>query len=229
MWSNMMTGDAEFIESVDHPSFGLHLDQMNLVSQDNYHNTTELINRTFDLLGRHAVSVHLKDITCDFKHMFLKYDEVLICDGVMYYNTYLNRRVTLGEDTPCYCEYLSDESDYLVNFSRLHALAKNAGVVVFNRRAAAAGSPKRMQLPGNHAAVNMKGSCGDIRCVVAHQKCDSRGNFVGSSQTAHNRTAHVDLLLPIIAPGLRNGAGTIDSGAINQPVKRNRAFGNSPA
>ena len=118
---------ADFIAKVDHPSFGLHLDQMNLMSQEYFHHSTDLINTTFDLLSDYAVSVHLKDIGWDYSHMFLKYDEVLIGDGVMDYDTYLKRLSTLDEDTPCYCEHLSSEEEYLTNFTRLHALADKAG------------------------------------------------------------------------------------------------------
>ena len=66
----------EFIDSVGHPSFGLHLDQMNMVDQAHFFDTTTLINKTFDLLAEKVVSVHLKDIREVFSHMFLKWDEV---------------------------------------------------------------------------------------------------------------------------------------------------------
>ena len=117
-----------FIDSVDHPSFGLHLDQMNMVNQANYFNTTDLINRTFDLLADKVASVHLKDIRCDHSHMFLKWDEVHIGDGVMDYDTYLTRLARLPVDTPCYCEHFPEERDYTLSFARLHEFARRAGV-----------------------------------------------------------------------------------------------------
>jgi len=112
-----------FIDSVDHPRFGLHLDQMNVVSQSSFYNTTALIERTFDLLADVAVSAHLKDVQCDHRHMFLKYDEVNIGDGVMDYQTYLTRLAALPPDLPCYCEHMAEERDYALNFARLHHLA----------------------------------------------------------------------------------------------------------
>ena len=118
----------EFIDSVGHPAFGLHLDQMNMVSQQDYFNTTALINTTFDLLAHKVWSVHLKDIRCDYKHLFLKWDEVYIGDGVMDYDTYLKRLAKLPPDTPCFCEHMAEERDYAVNFARLHRLAGKAGV-----------------------------------------------------------------------------------------------------
>lgn len=117
-----------FIDSVGHPAFGLHLDQMNMVNQRYFHDTTTLINLTFDLLADRVVSVHLKDIRCDFRHMFLKWDEVHIGDGVMDYDTYLRRLAALPVDTPCFCEHMAEERDYAMNFARLHALAAKAGV-----------------------------------------------------------------------------------------------------
>lgn len=117
-----------FIDRVGHPAFGLHLDQMNLVGQEHFFDTTALIDKTFALLADKVFSVHLKDIRCDFRHMFLKWDEVLIGDGVMDYQTYLKRLAELDADTPCYCEHLTAEGDFAVCFARLHHLAGKAGV-----------------------------------------------------------------------------------------------------
>lgn len=122
-----------FIDSVDHPRFGLHLDQMNMVSFADFYNTTDLINRTFDLLGDYARSVHLKDIGWDYAHMFLKWDEVYVGDGVMDYDTYLKRLAQLPADTPCYCEHMNEESDYALNFERLHERADRVGVRFLRR------------------------------------------------------------------------------------------------
>jgi sugar phosphate isomerase/epimerase len=124
-----------FIDRVGHPRFGLHLDQMNMVSQASFYHTTDLIHRTFDLLADVAASVHLKDVRCDATHMFLKWDEVPIGDGVMDYGTYLTCLAELPPDTPCYCEHMPDERDYAVNFARLHYLADQAGVRFLRRKA----------------------------------------------------------------------------------------------
>jgi sugar phosphate isomerase/epimerase len=117
----------EFIDFVDHPMFGVHLDQMNMVSQATFYHTTELINRTFDLLADHVASVHLKDVRWDYEHMFLKWDEVHIGEGVMDYQTLLNRISELPADTSCFCEHMAEERDYALNFARLHQLAREAG------------------------------------------------------------------------------------------------------
>jgi sugar phosphate isomerase/epimerase len=125
----------EFIDSVAHPRFGLHLDQMNMIDQVHFYRTTELINRTFDLLSPWVASVHLKDMRCDHSHMFLKWDEVNIGDGVMDYGTYLRRLAGLDEDTPCFCEHMEEERDYALNFARLHQLAAREGVSFLRRGA----------------------------------------------------------------------------------------------
>jgi len=123
----------EFINSVDHPAFGLHLDQMNMISHKDFYNTRDLINRTFNLLAEKVVSVHLKDIRWDFRHMFLKWDEVYIGDGVMDYEVYLKCLAELPLDTPCYCEHMTEERDYALNFSRLQYLAEKVGVRFLKR------------------------------------------------------------------------------------------------
>ena len=133
-----------FIDSVGHPAFGLHLDQMNLVSQSNFYCTTELINATLDLLADKVAAVHLKDIRHDPGHMFLKWDEVHIGDGVMDYDTYLKRLARLPEDTPCFCEHWSKEEDYILNFQRLQELTGKAGVRFLRRNEPAQDKPAQV-------------------------------------------------------------------------------------
>ncbi len=123
-----------FLDSVDHPSLGLHLDQMNMVSQSTFYDTTSLINTTFDLLADRVVSVHFKDVACDFDHMFLKWDEVYVGDGVMDYVTYLRRCAELPSDTPSFCEHMADEQDFALNFARLHYRADQAGMRFVRRK-----------------------------------------------------------------------------------------------
>jgi sugar phosphate isomerase/epimerase len=121
------------IDSIDHPRFGLHLDQMNLVSHATFYKTTELINTTFALLADKVHSVHLKDIAWDYSQNVLHWNEVYIGDGVMDYDTMLKRLATLPADMPCFCEHFTKEEDYAICFARLHHLAKNAGVAFQGR------------------------------------------------------------------------------------------------
>jgi len=123
----------EFLNSVGHPALALHLDQMNMVDQRSFFDTTSLIERTFELLADKVAAAHLKDIRCDHTHMFLKWDEVPIGDGVLDYGTYLRRLAELPADTPCFCEHMQEERDYALCFTRLHQLADKAGVRFLRR------------------------------------------------------------------------------------------------
>jgi sugar phosphate isomerase/epimerase len=125
-----------FLDEVDHPYVGLHLDQMNMITQQTLFKTTELIERTFRLLSDRIVSVHLKDLRCDHRHMFLKYDECAIGDGVMDYGAYLRALGGLHPDMPCYLEHMSEERDYVMSIARLHWLARNEGLRFLPRAAA---------------------------------------------------------------------------------------------
>ena len=123
----------EFMDRVDHPRFGLHLDQMNMVSWETFYDTTGLIEQTFELLSDRVASVHLKDVAWDQHFMFIKWDEVLVGDGVMDYTTLLRKLAGLDADLPCFCEHLAGEDQYAENFRRLHERADAAGVP-FRRR-----------------------------------------------------------------------------------------------
>ncbi len=139
-WNNTFFYQPEdiraFIDAVGHPMLGLHLDQMNMVSQADYYRTTELIDRTFDLLAGNVYSVHLKDVLFTRgPGDFMAFKEVLIGEGAMDYRTYLRRLALLPADTPCYCEHLPAEADYAVNFARLRQLARAVGVEFIGRGA----------------------------------------------------------------------------------------------
>jgi sugar phosphate isomerase/epimerase len=137
---------AEFMASISHPSFGFHLDQMNMVDQRSYFHTTELIDTTFDLLASYIRGVHLKDILWDWEFMFLKFDEVLIGDGVLDYATLLQHLSRLPPDMPALCEHLETEGEYAMNFARVHALA------------AAGDSPFVLCVPAESAAAPAGGA-----------------------------------------------------------------------
>ena len=126
-------GCAELIEMVDHPDFGVHLDMMNMVSQTTYFHTTDLINRTFELLGDRILAAHLKDISWDWNYQFLKFDECIVGDGDMDYPAYVAHLAKMDVDFPCMCEHLEVENDYVVSFERLHQLAADLGTAWVGR------------------------------------------------------------------------------------------------
>jgi sugar phosphate isomerase/epimerase len=125
---------AECIQGVDHPMFGVHLDQMNMVDQYSYFDTTDLINRTFDLLSDHIGGVHMKDIRWDWEYLFMKFDEVLIGDGVLDYHTLLTRLRELPPDLPCLCEHMETEGEFAINFARVRSIAAEVGAEFLPRR-----------------------------------------------------------------------------------------------
>jgi sugar phosphate isomerase/epimerase len=117
-----------FLADVDHPALGLHLDLVNMVSRRTYFDTAGLAERTFASLSDRIVGAHLKDLRWDPAHMVIKWDEVLIGDGVLDYSAYLGGLARLDPDLACYCEHLPTEADYAENFARAHAAAERSGL-----------------------------------------------------------------------------------------------------
>jgi sugar phosphate isomerase/epimerase len=136
-WCNTFFYEPEdihdFLAMVDHPNLRFHLDLMNMVSQRSFHDTTGLVKRAFDLLADQVATVHLKDLRWDFEHLMLKWDEVLIGDGIIDYDAYLSRLARLPADTPCYCEHLGSQAEYAVNFTWLHEAAEHLGTGFLRR------------------------------------------------------------------------------------------------
>lgn len=126
---------ADLIERVDHPDFGIHLDMMNMISQDTFFDTSNLIDQTFELLGSKILAAHLKDLSWDWDHHFLKLDERIVGDGVMDYPKLIGHLSELGPDFPCMCEHLDTEPEYLIGFDRLHKLAADIGTAWLPRDA----------------------------------------------------------------------------------------------
>jgi sugar phosphate isomerase/epimerase len=124
---------AEFIASVDHPRLAMHLDLVNMVGRREYFDTGGLAERTFALLSDRIVGAHLKDLRWDPEYMALRWDEVLVGDGVMDYPTYLRELASLDPDLPCFCEHLPTEAEYAENFARLRRIAAAEGLLFLPR------------------------------------------------------------------------------------------------
>jgi sugar phosphate isomerase/epimerase len=125
---------AEFLASVGHPTLALHLDLVNMVDRRDYFDTAGLAERTFALLSDRIVGAHLKDLRWDPEYMALRWDEVLVGDGVMDYPALLRGLTALDADLTCLCEHLPTEADYGQNFARLHRAAGSAGLQFLPRR-----------------------------------------------------------------------------------------------
>ena len=126
----------EFLDSVGHPMVGFQADIVNMIALDTIFDTASLINRTFDLLSGYIHSAHIKDLRWDHRHLILKWDEVLIGEGVLDLSTYLRRLGELDPDTPCYCEHLADEASYAFNFARILEASQEIGLSFIPRREA---------------------------------------------------------------------------------------------
>jgi sugar phosphate isomerase/epimerase len=125
---------AEFFASVDDPRLALHLDLVNMVGRRDYFDTAGLAERTFALLCDRIVGAHLKDLRWDPEYMVLRWDEMLVGDGVIDYPAYLRGLAELDPDLPCFCEHLPSEGDYAENFARLHRVAASSGLRFRPRR-----------------------------------------------------------------------------------------------
>jgi hypothetical protein len=66
--------------------------------------------------------------------MALRWDEILVGDGVMDYPALLRGLAALDADLTCFCEHLPTEADYGKNFARLHRVAGSAGLRFLPRR-----------------------------------------------------------------------------------------------
>lgn len=125
-----------FLDDVDHPRLLVHLDLANMLTVKGFFESSAILDRTLELLDDRIAAVHLKDVAWDFSHLILKWDEVLIGDGIVDYGHLLSRIAGLPRDVSCYCEHLDGEAAYADNFSRVHAIATRAGVS-FARRSSA--------------------------------------------------------------------------------------------
>lgn len=116
-----------FLDDVGHPRVRLHLDLVNMVSRRSYFDTAGLAERTFALLSDRIAAAHLKDVRWIHEHMQIRWDEVMVGDGVMDLEAYLGGLETLDPDLPCFCEHLASEAEYVESFDRLHALTERIG------------------------------------------------------------------------------------------------------
>ncbi|MFC1735749.1 sugar phosphate isomerase/epimerase family protein [Candidatus Hydrogenedentota bacterium] len=113
-WTYPDTPDSylRLIEAVDHPSFAVHLDPVNLiVSPQQYFDNGALIRECFDKLGKWIVSCHAKDIILRNK-LSLHLDETIPGTGNLDYRTYLSQLRQLPGDVPIMLEHLSSMEEY---------------------------------------------------------------------------------------------------------------------
>jgi len=119
---------VELIQAVDRPSFGAHLDPLNLIiTPRQYFNTGALIRECFEKLGKWIVSCHAKDITLRNK-LSLHLDEVRLGTGNLDYKTYLTELNRLPRELPIMLEHLSSAEEYTLARDHLFRLGKDLGI-----------------------------------------------------------------------------------------------------
>lgn len=99
----------KLIEAVDRPSFGVHLDPVNLITSPRrfYHNA-EFLHECFAKLGPYIVSCHAKDVEM-VPHATVQINETYAGNGALDYGVYLWEIQKLDADVPLMIEHLNEE------------------------------------------------------------------------------------------------------------------------
>jgi sugar phosphate isomerase/epimerase len=121
------------IKAVDDSAVAVHLDPSNAVlNPRTFWNTTELINRCFDLLGQWVVSCHAKDLyygsMVQLRHV--NFVEVIPGRGVLDYRTFLTRADRVSPNLPVIMEHLPRAEDYAKGAAYIRSVASEIGVTV---------------------------------------------------------------------------------------------------
>ena len=120
---------CRLIEAIDHPGLAVHLDPTNAVRDAHlYYTTTDLLNRSFDLLGERIVSCHAKDIRQGPDPRTVSMFEVMPGRGTLDYRTYLTRIERLSPDMPLIIEHLDTEAEYAEAADYIRRVAREVGV-----------------------------------------------------------------------------------------------------
>ena len=115
-------------EAIDRGSFGVHLDISNMINcPQRYFEITEYIDRSFNLLGKMILSLHLKDISLSQK-MTVHLDEVQPGEGGMNFVRIFERAAGLDRDLPMIIEHLRSNEDYTSAFNYLRGVIDGAGL-----------------------------------------------------------------------------------------------------
>lgn len=117
------------IEAVERPEFAVHMDGVNLINgTDHYFSITAVIEESFEKLGPHIVSCHLKDILMDERALTVHLDEVLPGIGVFDIATYLKQIAALPHQPPVFLEHLETAEEYDRARAHVTEVARSIGV-----------------------------------------------------------------------------------------------------
>lgn len=124
------------IDAVDRPTFGVHMDAMNMHSIQDVYRSRQLIDEAFDLLAADVASVHAKDIYLNPDHGILQLEEVLPEDGSMDYDRYVQRLDELPDDVAVFTEHWETNEEFVETMHRLRTIAERNDIELIDRSAA---------------------------------------------------------------------------------------------
>lgn len=125
------------IDVVDRPSFGVHMDAMNMHSIQDVYRSERLIDEAFDLLADDIASVHAKDIHWNPDHGILQLEEVLPEDGSIDYDRYMQRLDELPDDVSVFTEHWETDEEFVETMRRLRTVAERNDIELVDRTAGA--------------------------------------------------------------------------------------------
>ncbi len=118
----------EVLDAVDSPWVRSDLDPANWITLKTIFRTGEAIDHMFDILGKHIVSGHAKDVTITNAHT-LHLPTASCGNGMLNFKTYIRRMETLNPEYPLIVEG-SNESELPKASMFLHQTAEELGIRV---------------------------------------------------------------------------------------------------
>lgn len=107
----------------------IQFDPVNLVSPENYHDTTSLLNECFNELGEHIISAHAKDVIWEKDKFTIHISEVAPGKGLLDYETFLLGMDRLGAHA-IQIEHLKEDSEIEEAGRFIKKVARRVGVTL---------------------------------------------------------------------------------------------------
>ena len=119
---------AALLKAVDHPSFRVHLDPVNIITSPwRFFNNRSVIKECFEKLGHAIVSCHGKDIVM-YPTFTVEIQECRPGMGSLDYDTYLTELNRLPGDVPLMMEHLSGKEEYDLAKGYITGVANKMGL-----------------------------------------------------------------------------------------------------
>jgi sugar phosphate isomerase/epimerase len=123
---------AEVLDAVDSPYVRSIYDAANWIDRHTIFDTTQAINDDFDVLGKHIISAHAKDVWIENRHA-LHIQDGCPGKGILDFETLMTRLEALSPDYPLLVE--GAESDELEAVGKLfHEIANKLNIRVLDAR-----------------------------------------------------------------------------------------------